>query len=109
MEALMDILTHKHERFGFELEREDLWQSLEVEDRGTACRVRVPRIYDNGVERILKVVAGEGLLWLIGEVGHDLYERGRIGCLIVARPLDDGTWVTVVFHSLYPLAGTGLV
>ena len=43
-----------------------------------------------------------GLLYLVGEVGRDHANQGRIGCLIVARPREDGTYRTFVFHSLFP-------
>ncbi|WP_145275014.1 hypothetical protein [Tautonia plasticadhaerens] len=108
MNVPIDLLTDKHEFLGFDTDRDDWWQWLEVEHAGRAYRVRVPIAYDNGVERVVRVDDAGDLLYLIGEVGHDYCERGRIGCLILARPEEDGTYRAVVFHSLYPLSRTGL-
>jgi hypothetical protein len=107
-ELPIDLLTTKHELIGFDSDRTDDWQWLEFDHAGRAYRVRVPIAYDNGVERVVRVDDAGDLLYLIGEVGHDFGEWGRIGCLIVARPEEDGTYRTVVFHSLYPLSRTGL-
>lgn len=109
MDVPIDLLTENHELLGFDLEQADWWQWLEVDHGGKRYRVRVPLAYDNGVERVVRVDDGGDLLYLIGEVGYDLDDRGRIGCLIVARPAGDGTYRAVVFHSLYPLARTGLI
>ncbi len=109
MTVPVDLLTDKHELLGFDLDRDDWWQWLKVEHGNRTYRVRVPIAYDNGVERVVRMDDGGDLLYLIGEVGHDDDDRGRIGCLIVARPEEDGTYRAVVFHSLYPLALTGLV
>lgn len=101
---LIDIVTHKHELIGFDYESDDpaRWQSLDVPHGGRTYSVRVPIIYDNGVERIVRVDDCGALLYLLGEVGHDHDDQGRIGCLMVARPMEDGTYRTFVFHSLYP-------
>ena len=108
MDVPIDLLTDKHELLSFDLDRPDWWQWLEVDHGDRRYRVLVPVAYDNGVERVVRVDDGGELLYMIGEVGHDFDGRGRIGCLIVARPREDGTYRAVVFHSLYPLARTGL-
>jgi hypothetical protein len=102
MHPSIDILTHKHELLPFDSDEPDWWQQLEVRHGDRTYQVRVPIIYDNGVERIKRVDDCGGLLYLIGEVGHDHGDEGRIGCLIVARPLEDGTYRAFVFHSLFP-------
>lgn len=102
LRPLIDIVAHKHELMGFDSDEPDWWQSLEVPHGGQTYRVRVPIIYDNGIERIVRVDDCGPLLYLFGEVGHDHGDQGRIGCLLVARPLEDGTYQVFVFHSLYP-------
>jgi hypothetical protein len=108
MDVPIDLLTDKHELLPFDTDRPDWWQWLEFEHGGRSYRVRVPVAYDNGVERLVRADDCGDRLYLTGEVGHDLGDRGRIGCLIVARPLEDGTYRAIVFHSLYPLSLTGL-
>jgi hypothetical protein len=108
MRLPIDLVTDKHELITFDSDQPDGWQQLEIEHDGSAYRVRVPIAYDNGVERIVRVDDCGSLLYLLGEVGHDHADQGRIGCLIVARPLEDGTYRTVVFHSLYPRTVKGL-
>lgn len=109
MDVPIDLLTDKHELLGFDPDRPDGWRWLEVEHGGRSYRVRVPVAYDDRVERVMRVDDYGDLLYLIGEVGHDLDDRGRIGGLIVARHVGGGTHWAVVFHSLYPPARTGLV
>jgi hypothetical protein len=108
MNIPIDLLTDKHELLSFDTDRADWWQWVEFEHGGRKYRVQVPIAYDNGVERVVRADDSGDLLYLIGEVGHDLDDRSRIGCLIVARPQEDGTHRAVVFHSLYPLIRTGL-
>jgi hypothetical protein len=102
VDASVDLLTDKHERLSFDTDRPDWWQSLDESHGGRMYRVLVPIVYDNGVERVVRVDDCGALLYLTGEVGHDFADEGRIGCLIVARPLEDGTYRAFVFHSLYP-------
>jgi hypothetical protein len=104
----IDLLHDKHELMSFDLDETECWQPLEVEHDDRIYRVQVPIIYDNGVERVLRVDDAGDLLFLFGEVGHDFGKLGRIGCLIVARPNEDGSYRTVVFHSLYPQAIRGI-
>jgi hypothetical protein len=99
---LIDFVTDKHELLGFDTGQPDWWQQLEVKQGDRTYRVRVPITYDNGVERIVRADDCGALLYLFGEVGHDHGDQGRIGCLIVARPLEDGTYEAFVFHSLFP-------
>jgi hypothetical protein len=102
MDALIDIVTDKHELLAFDTGEPEWWQQLQVESGGRTYRVLVPIAYDNGVERIVRVDDCGTFLYLIGEVGHDHGDQGRIGCPIVARPQEDGTYRAFVFHSLYP-------
>jgi hypothetical protein len=108
MDIPIDLLTDKHELLAFDPDRPDWWQWLEFEHGDRTYRVRVPIAYDGGVERIVRADDCGDRLYLTGEVGHDLDDRGRLGCLIVARPLEDGASLTIVFHSLYPLSMSGL-
>jgi hypothetical protein len=102
MHPSIDFVTDKHGLISFDSDRPDWWQQLEFKHGDRTYRVQVPVAYDNGVERIVRVDDCGALLYLIGEVGHDHADQGRIGCLIVARPLEDGTYRTFVFHSLFP-------
>jgi hypothetical protein len=108
MRPLVDIVTHKHELLGFDTDRPESWQPLEVKQGDRTYRVQVPIVYDNGVERIVRVDDCGALLYLFGEVGHDHRDEGRIGCLIAARPLEDGTYQAFLFHSLYPRTTMGV-
>ena len=92
MDPSIDIVSDKHELLPFDSDQPDWWQLVEVEQGGRTYRVHVPIIYDNGVERIIRVDDGGDLLYLLGEVGHDHDDRGRIGCLLVAHRLEDGTY-----------------
>jgi hypothetical protein len=103
----IDLVTDKHELISYDLDEADSWQHVEVEHNGRTYRVRVPRAYDKGVKRIIRTDDCGELLYLIGEVGLD-YDDSPIGCFIVARPLEDGTYRTVIFHSLYPWTLRGL-
>jgi len=102
MRDLIDLVTDRHELIGFDTDRTDSWQQLEVEHEGRTYRVLVPVAYDNGVERILRVDDCGAFLYLFGEVGHDHRNQGRIGCVMVARPQQDGTYRAFIFHSLFP-------
>ncbi len=97
----IDLVTDKHELISYDLDDAESWQHVELEHDGRTYQVRVPRAYDPGVKRIIRTDDCGELLYLIGEVDRD-YNGSPIGCLIVARPLEDGTYRTVIFHSLRP-------
>src|ERR1035437_8652988 len=99
MSALIALVTDKHELLGFDTGEPDWWQQLQVEHGGRTYRVLVPIAHDKGVERIVRVDDCGTLVYLFGEVGHDHGTQGRIGCLIVARPQEDGTHRAFVFTS----------
>ena len=104
MRHLIDIVTHKHELIPFASVTDEpgYWQLLEVPHDGRTYRVHVPIIYDAGVERIVRVDDCGSLLYMVGEVGHDHANQGRIGCLIAAHPSENGSYRAFLFHSLYP-------
>ena len=103
----IDQVTDKHELISYDLDRAESWQQLEVEHKGRTYQVKVPKAYDAGVTRIVRVDDCGELLYLFGEVGLN-YDGSPVGCLIAARPFDDGTYRTVIFHSLYPWTVQGL-
>lgn len=94
-ELWMDILREKHECFGTEHT-----SAVEVSVSGRNVRLILPDYLAE--TEILVIAEREDLLFAIGRQNYSLDNDGPLGVVMVARRHDSDTYLTHVWHELYP-------